>query len=80
MAERIVNILGKDSVVWRFDPMILTDKISMDDLMCKIENIANRLNGYVERLVFGFADIATYKKVGRNLSAAGINYRKWTEY
>ena len=77
--KQIVDILGKGSVVWRFDPLILTDKISVDDLLHKIENIANQLSGYVEKLVFSFADIATYKKVGRNLSAAGINYREWSE-
>ena len=77
--KQIVDILGEGSVVWRFDPLILTDKISIDDLLHKIENIANQLTGYVEKLVFSFADISTYKKVGRNLSAAGINYREWTE-
>lgn len=77
--KRIVDILGKGSVVWRFDPLILTVRISIDDLLHKIENIAQRLNGYVEKLVFSFADIATYKKVARNLSAAGINYLEWAE-
>ena len=77
--KQIVDILDKGSVVWRFDPLILTDKISSDVLVHKIENIANQLSGYVEKLVFSFADIATYKKVGRNLLAAGINYREWTE-
>ena len=50
-----------------------------DDLLRKIENTANQLKGYAEKLVFSFADISTYRKVGRNLSAAGINYREWTE-
>ena len=77
--KQIVDVLGKGSVVWRFDPLILTDKISSEDLLHKIENIANQLSGYVEKLVFSFADIAIYKKVGRNLSTAGINYREWTE-
>ena len=77
--KQIVDILGKGSVIWRFDPLILTDKISIDDLLDKIENIANQLTGYIEKFVFSFADISTYKKVGRNLSAAGINYREWTE-
>ena len=77
--KQIVDILGKDSVIWRFDPLILTDKISTEELLHKIENIANQLKGYVEKLVFSFADISTYKKVGRNLSAAGIHYREWTE-
>ena len=77
--KKIVDILGIGSVVWRFDPLLLTDRIYTDDLLLKIENMANQLTGYVEKLVFSFADIATYKKVGRNLSAAGINYREWTE-
>lgn len=77
--KQIVEVLGKGSVVWRFDPLILMDRISSDDLLLKIENIAKQLQGYVEKLVFSFADIAIYKKVGRNLSAAGINYREWTE-
>ncbi len=77
--KEIVDILGVGSVVWRFDPLILTDRISIDDLLRKIENIANQLNGFAEKLVFSFADIATYKKVGRNLSAANINYQEWSE-
>ena len=77
--KQIVDILGVGSVIWRFDPLILTDKISVDHLLRKIGNIANQLNGYVEKLIFSFADISTYKKVGRNLLAAGINYREWTE-
>lgn len=75
----IVEILGIGSVVWRFDPLILTDMISADDLLRKIENISDQLSGYVENLVFSFADISTYTKVGRNLLAAGINYREWDE-
>lgn len=77
--KQIVDVLGIGSVVWRFDPLILTDRISSDDLLRKLESIANPLNGYIEKLVFSFADISTYKKVGRNLSVAGINYREWTE-
>ena len=75
----LVDTLGTGSVVWRFDPLILTDRISAYDLLRKIENTANQLKEYAEKLVFSFADISTYRKVGRNLSAAGINYREWTE-
>lgn len=37
------------------------------------------LKGYTEKLVFSFADIAGYKKVGRNLSQAGVCYREWDD-
>lgn len=77
--KEIVDVLGFGSVVWRFDPLILTDRISTDDLLRKFENIASQLNGYADKLVFSFADISTYKKVGRNLAVAGINYREWDE-
>jgi hypothetical protein len=71
--------LGKGSVIWRFDPMILTDKISIDDLLNKVEHIGDRLFGYTEKLVFSFADITEYRKVKSNLEKNGINYRVWTE-
>lgn len=85
LAERIetfktlVDKLGKGRVIWRFDPLILTDKISVEDLLKKIENIANQLVGYTEKLVFSFADIASYKKVKSNLEKNNVNYREWTE-
>ena len=70
---------GVGAVVWRFDPLILTDKIGIDDQFRKIEGIGNQLEGYTEKLVFSFADIACYRKVGGNLTSNGINYREWTE-
>lgn len=77
--KRIVDTSGFGSVVWRFDPLILTDKIGPHELIEKIQVIATKLKGYTEKLVFSFADIAGYKKVSVNLRNAGINYREWTE-
>ncbi len=77
--KRIVDEYGVGSAVWRFDPLILTDRIGIPELLDKIQGIASQLCGYTERLVFSFADIAGYKKVGANLSRAGIKYREWTE-
>jgi len=75
--KQLVNKLGKGRVIWRFDPLILTDKINADDLLKKIENIGNQLYGYNEKLVFSYADIALYKKVKSNLEKNKINYREW---
>ncbi len=85
LAERIetfkllVDKLGKGAVVWRFDPLILTDKINMDKLLQKIENIGNQLQRYTEKLVFSFADILSYRKVKSNLERNYINYLDWTK-
>lgn len=77
--KRLVATLGKGRVIWRFDPMILTDKISIEDLLRKVSFIGDQLNGYTEKLVFSFADIASYRKVKANLERNGVNYREWDE-
>ena len=69
--------LGKESVVWRFDPMILTDNISIDDLLRKVQNIGDQLKGYTEKMVFSYADIASYRKVKSNLEKNNIPYHEW---
>ena len=61
--KELVGILGYGSVIWRFDPLVLTDTISVDDLIRKIEYIGDNLKGYTKKLVFSFVDIALYKKV-----------------
>lgn len=74
----LVEKLGKGAVVWRFDPLILTDKIDMDKLLRKIENIGDQLRGFTEKLVFSFADIVSYRKVKSNLERNNIAYQDWT--
>ena len=76
--KRLVDQLGQGRVIWRFDPLILTDEIGLDDLLRKVENIGDQLQGYTERLVFSYADIALYKKVKANLDKSGIRYQEWT--
>lgn len=77
--KRLVDTLGKGHVVWRFDPLVLTDQISIDSLLGKVENIGSQLTGYTEKLVFSFADILSYRKVQANLQKAHINYVDWQE-
>ena len=77
--KELVKELGAGTVIWRFDPMILTDDISMDDLLNKIKHIGTALKGYTEKLVFSYADIVAYKKVKYNLEKNGIQYKEWTE-
>lgn len=77
--KRLVDKLGVGSVIWRFDPLMLTDTTDIDTLLGKIDNIGNQLKGYTEKLVFSYADIAIYRKVKSNLEKNGINSRDWTE-
>ncbi len=77
--KKLVDTLGKGSVIWRFDPMILTDTITIDDLLKKVEYIGDQLKGYTEKLVFSYADINSYKKVANNLRKNNIHYIDWDE-
>lgn len=77
--KRLVDKLGIGSVIWRFDPLMLTDSIDINALLGKIKNIGDQLKGYTEKLVFSYADISLYRKVKSNLEKNGIKSRDWTE-
>lgn len=77
--KRLVDKLGKGRVIWRFDPLILTDNISIDALLVKIEHIGDQLQGYTEKFVFSYADIQSYRKVKANLEKSHIPYHEWME-
>ena len=77
--KRLVDKLGRGHVIWRFDPLILTDQITIEDLLHKIESIGDQLFGYTEKLVFSFADIESYKKVKNNLIRNNVRYQEWTK-
>ena len=64
--------VGPDRVVWRFDPLVLSDTITVDMLIARIEAIGNRIHGSTRRLVFSFVDIGTYKKVRENMKKKGF--------
>ena len=69
---RLADRIGKERVIWRFDPLLLTDKITIDVLLDRITKIGRQLKGYTEKLVFSFIDIASYRKVQKNLAGYGV--------
>lgn len=76
--RRLSERIGRDRMVWRFDPLILTDKIGAKDLLGKIERLGDRVAPLASRLVFSFIDINSYKKVAGNLANGGLNARELT--
>lgn len=70
---------GKERVVWRFDPLFISETLSQDDLLGRIKDTAWELEGLTEKLVFSFADIASYRKVSNNLKNTGIREVKRDE-
>lgn len=72
--KELSNRIGKDRVVWRFDPLLLTKEINIQELLRRLENLGNQLYNYTKKLVFSFADISIYKKVENNLKKENIHY------
>ena len=76
--KELSNRIGKEKVVWRFDPLLLTNEIDVKELLKRLGKIGDELYKYTNKLVFSFADIGIYKKVESNLNKANIQYIEFT--
>jgi len=76
--RRLSERLGRDRVVWRFDPLILTDKLTVKYLLEKVRRFGDQVAPLTSRLVFSFIDIAAYKKVAANMERGGVQAREFT--
>lgn len=70
------NLIGKEKVIWRFDPMIVTSQLTPRMLLSKIWHIGNELKGYTDKLVFSYVDVKAYRKVQNNLVKETPYYNK----
>ena len=65
--RELSEMIGKERVIWRFDPLIMTPSITPRVLLSRIWKIGNQLKGYTDKLVFSFVDVKAYRKVQNNL-------------
>ncbi|EHQ34944.1 DUF1848 domain-containing protein [Methanoplanus limicola] len=72
--KMLSEVCGPEKVIWRFDPLILSDTISVETLTGRIESIGEEIHPYTEKLVFSFIDL--YKTVERNIKNSGIKAAK----
>lgn len=68
--------IGKERVIWRFDPIVITPNITPRDLLLRIWHIGNKLKGYTDKLVFSFVDVKAYRKVQNNLVKETVFFNK----
>ncbi|MCD7782236.1 MAG: DUF1848 domain-containing protein [Methanosphaera sp.] len=59
------QIIGKERVAWRFDPLLLTDNYSLEDMINTFDDIASTIHNYTSFVVFSFVDI--YDKLKHNM-------------
>jgi DNA repair photolyase len=77
--KRLSETIGKERVIWRFDPLVLTDQITKEQLVEKVSKISSHLNGLTEKLVVSFAKVKQHQKVKNNLKKEKINYQDFTK-
>lgn len=65
--KHLSQLIGKERVIWRFDPLIITPTIGPRELLKRIWYLGNKLKGFTDKLVFSFIDVKAYKKVQNNL-------------
>jgi DNA repair photolyase len=76
---RLSRRIGRERVIWRFDPLLLGGGLSAERLLAKVEAVGEALASATEQLVFSFADVAEYRKVRAALDRARLPFRAPTE-
>jgi DNA repair photolyase len=66
--KKLSDAVGVNAVGWRYDPIFITDKYSVDFHINAFEKMAENLSGYVDNCVISFIDL--YQKTKRNFGEA----------
>ena len=65
--QKLAEKIGREKVIWRYDPIFFTDRYTPEYHLKAFEQIAGALNGYTSKCVVSFVDI--YAKNKKNMSA-----------
>lgn len=73
--KKISQIIGKENISVRYDPIFLSEKYNIDYHIKAFNKLCILLNGYVETIIVSFLD--EYKNVIKNKNV--LKYRQFTE-
>lgn len=59
------KIVGKEKVLWRYDPILLTKKYTIEKHLETFEYMAKQIAPYIQRCIFSFVEM--YKKLNYNM-------------
>ena len=62
---KLSEIVGKQRIAWRYDPILLTEKYTKDVHYETFEYMAKKLSPYIDRCIFSFVEM--YKKLKINM-------------
>lgn len=64
--KRLSQKIGKDRVIWRYDPIFINDKYTVEYHLKYFELLANKLAKYTEKCTVSFVDL--YRNTQRNMA------------
>lgn len=70
--KKLSDKIGKEKVIWRYDPILLNKKYTIEYHSKNFEKLAKQLSDYTEKCTISFIDL--YKKTDRNLKDSCIEY------
>ncbi len=73
--KELSNIIGKDNLVIRYDPVFISDKYNLEYHVKAFDKLCNILEGYVSKILISFID--DYKNVRKNEKI--LNFKEFTE-
>lgn len=62
---RLSEMVGKERVVWRYSPILLTEKYTKKAVLDRFDWIAQRVSPHINRCIFEFVDM--YQKLAVNM-------------
>lgn len=71
------NKLGKEKIVWRYDPIFINEKYSISYHVKYFSNLASILHGYTEKCTISFIDFP--KRIFKQVSSLGYREPDYNE-
>lgn len=68
--QRLSDTIGPERVIWRYDPIFLSAKYTVDYHIKCFEALAKRLSPYTKQCVISFLDF--YRNTAKRMSAVGL--------
>ena len=68
--QTLSNYIGKERVIWRYDPIIINEKYSIDWHIERFKYLTEQLCLYTEKVTISFIDL--YTKISHNIKGKNI--------
>lgn len=68
--KKLSEIIGKEKVIWRYDPILLSNNYSKEYHYEWFEKFCKQLSGYTNKCIISFLDL--YKKTERNTKVLNL--------